>query len=176
MYLGLDLGTSSLKALLIDNNQRILGSASAPLTVERPHHGWSEQDPDSWIEATRIALAELGKTHAVELAKVRGIGLSGHMHGATTIDRDGKVIRPCILWNDTRSYKEAAELDADPIFRRLTGTIVFPGFTETQMDGRQRAGSLRPRRQGSAAEGLPAALAKRRGDFRDVGFSRNVLA
>jgi xylulokinase len=133
MYLGLDLGTSSLKALLIDENQRILGSASAPLTVERPHHGWSEQDPDSWIEATRAALAELGKTHAGELAKVRGIGLSGHMHGATTIDRDGKVIRPCILWNDTRSYKEAAELDADPIFRRLTGNIVFPGFTAPKL-------------------------------------------
>jgi xylulokinase len=66
MYLGLDLGTSSLKALLIDDNQHILGSASAPLTVERPHHGWSEQDPDSWIDATRAALAELGKTHASE--------------------------------------------------------------------------------------------------------------
>jgi xylulokinase len=64
---------------------------------------------------------------------VRGIGLSGHMHGATTIDRDGKVIRPCILWNDTRSYKEAAELDADPIFRRLTGNIVFPGFTAPKL-------------------------------------------
>lgn len=133
MYLGLDLGTSSLKALLIDDNQRILGSASAPLTVERPHHGWSEQDPDSWIAATRAALAELGKTHAAELANVRGIGLSGHMHGATTIDRDGKVIRPCILWNDTRSYHEAAELDADPIFRRLTGNIVFPGFTAPKL-------------------------------------------
>ncbi|MBU2486923.1 MAG: xylulokinase [Alphaproteobacteria bacterium] len=133
MYLGLDLGTSSLKVLLIDDNQRILGSASAPLTVERPHHGWSEQDPDSWIQATRAALAELGKTHAADFAKVRGIGLSGHMHGATTIDRDGKVIRPCILWNDTRSYKEAAELDANPIFRRLTGNIVFPGFTAPKL-------------------------------------------
>jgi xylulokinase len=55
------------------------------------------------------------------------------MHGATTIDRDGKVIRPCILWNDTRSYHEAAELDADPIFRRLTGNIVFPGFTAPKL-------------------------------------------
>ena len=133
MYLGLDLGTSSLKALLIDDNQRILGSASAPLTVERPHHGWSEQDPDSWISATRAALAEFAKTHSAELAQVRGIGLSGHMHGATTIDRNGKVIRPCILWNDTRSYEEAAALDADPQFRRLTGNIVFPGFTAPKL-------------------------------------------
>ena len=73
MYLGLDLGTSSLKALLIDDNQQILGSASAPLTVERLHPGWSEQDPDSWISATRVALAELAKTHAGDLAKVRGL-------------------------------------------------------------------------------------------------------
>ncbi|MBC7284193.1 xylulokinase [Hoeflea sp.] len=133
MYLGLDLGTSSLKALLIDDDQRILGSASAPLTVERLHPGWSEQDPDSWITATRSALAEFAKTHAADLAKVRGIGLSGHMHGATTIDRNGKAIRPCILWNDTRSYKEAAILDADPQFRRLTGNIVFPGFTAPKL-------------------------------------------
>ena len=133
MYLGLDLGTSSLKALLIDDNQRILGSASAPLTVQRLHPGWSEQDPDSWIAATRAALAEFAKTHAAELARVRGIGLSGHMHGATTTDRSGKVIRPCILWNDTRSHKEAAVLDADPQFRRLTGNIVFPGFTAPKL-------------------------------------------
>ncbi|MEM5470162.1 xylulokinase [Hoeflea sp. AS60] len=133
MYLGLDLGTSSLKALLIDSDQRILGSASAPLTVERPHPGWSEQDPDSWIMATRVALAELGQTHAAELGRVRGIGLSGHMHGATTIDGNGKVIRPCILWNDTRSYKEAAALDANAQFRLLTGNIVFPGFTAPKL-------------------------------------------
>ncbi|MEP3436604.1 MAG: xylulokinase [Hoeflea sp.] len=133
MYLGLDLGTSSLKALLIDDNQQILGSASAPLTVERLHPGWSEQDPDSWISATRVALAELAKTHAGDLVKVRGLGLSGHMHGATTIDRDGKVIRPCILWNDTRSYGQAAALDANPQFRRVTGNIVFPGFTAPKL-------------------------------------------
>ncbi|OCW59434.1 xylulokinase [Hoeflea olei] len=133
MYLGLDLGTSSLKALLIDDNQRIVGSASAPLTVERPHPGWSEQDPDSWIAATRAALSDFAKTHAADLARVRGIGLSGHMHGATTIDRDGRVIRPCILWNDTRSFREAAALDADPQFRRLTGNIVFPGFTAPKL-------------------------------------------
>ena len=129
MYLGLDLGTSSLKALLIDDEQRTVGSASAHLSVERPHSGWSEQDPDSWITATQAALSELAKTHSKELAGVRGIGLSGHMHGATMIDHDGTVIRPCILWNDTRSYHEAAELDADPQFRKLTGNIVFPGFT-----------------------------------------------
>ncbi|WP_322988656.1 xylulokinase [Hoeflea sp.] len=133
MYLGLDLGTSSVKALLIDDAQQTVGSASADLTVERPHPGWSEQDPDSWIAATRSAIAKLRQTHASELAGLRGIGLSGHMHGATTVDKAGKVIRPCILWNDTRSHKEAADLDADPKFRLLTGNIVFPGFTAPKL-------------------------------------------
>ncbi|WP_299870092.1 xylulokinase [uncultured Hoeflea sp.] len=133
MYLGLDLGTSSVKALLIDDRQTILGSASADLTVERPHPGWSEQDPDSWIIATRKAIGQLRQSHGVELGRLRGIGLSGHMHGATTIDTAGNVIRPCILWNDTRSHAEAAELDADPRFRRLTGNIVFPGFTAPKL-------------------------------------------
>ncbi|WP_394687920.1 xylulokinase [Hoeflea sp.] len=133
MYLGLDLGTSSVKALLIDDTQVILGSASANLTVERPHPGWSEQGPDSWITATRTAIGLLAKTHGKELSRLRGIGLSGHMHGATAIDRAGKPIRPCILWNDTRSHVEAAALDADPMFRRLTGNIVFPGFTAPKL-------------------------------------------
>jgi xylulokinase len=98
-----------------------------------PASGWSEQDPESWISATRAAIGLLAKTHAAELSKLRGIGLSGHMHGATTIDRAGNPIRPCILWNDTRSHVEAASLDADPMFRRLTGNIVFPGFTAPKL-------------------------------------------
>ncbi|MAY63188.1 MAG: xylulokinase [Rhizobiales bacterium] len=133
MYLGLDLGTSSVKALLIDENQSVVGSASAALGVERPHPGWSEQDPANWIEAVRAALAQLSASQPAEVRAVKGIGLSGHMHGATTIDASGKVIRPCILWNDTRSYKEAAELDGDPRFRELTGNIVFPGFTAPKL-------------------------------------------
>ncbi len=138
MYLGLDLGTSSLKALLIDDGQNVVGSASAAITVERPHPGWSEQDPAAWIKAVRQAVAALARTHAEALMTVRGIGLSGHMHGATTLDADGKVLRPCILWNDTRSHAEAAMLDADPIFRALTGNIVFPGFTAPKLVWIQR--------------------------------------
>lgn len=138
MYLGLDLGTSSIKALLMDGRQKIIGSASAPLTVDRPRAGWSEQDPASWIIAMKAALAMLSRTHAPEFEAVKGIGLSGHMHGATTIDQSGQVIRPCILWNDTRSHVEAAELDADPRFRAATGNIVFPGFTAPKLVWMQR--------------------------------------
>ncbi|OJF96580.1 xylulokinase [Pararhizobium antarcticum] len=133
MYLGLDLGTSGVKALLIDGNQTIVGSGTGSLDVSRPHPGWSEQDPAHWIRATEEAIAALKATHPAELAAVRGIGLSGHMHGATLIDAANQVLRPCILWNDTRSHAEAALLDADPQFRAITGNIVFPGFTAPKL-------------------------------------------
>lgn len=133
MYLGLDLGTSGVKALLIDDHQRIVGSTSAPVSLSRPHPGWSEQDPAEWVSATEAAMAALKAAHPAELAAVRGIGLSGHMHGATLIGADDRVLRPCIMWNDTRSHAEAAELDANPAFRRISGNIVFPGFTAPKL-------------------------------------------
>ncbi|WP_327205741.1 xylulokinase [Rhizobium beringeri] len=133
MYLGLDLGTSGVKAMLIDGDQKIVGSANGSLDVSRPHSGWSEQEPAHWVRATEEAVAGLKAKHPKELAAVKGIGLSGQMHGATLIDATDKVLRPCILWNDTRSYVEAAPLDADPRFRALTGNIVFPGFTAPKL-------------------------------------------
>ena len=133
MYLGLDLGTSGVKAMLIDGDQKIIGAGHGSLDVSRPHSGWSEQAPADWIRATEEAIAELKKSHAKELSAVKGIGLSGQMHGATLLDGSDNVLRPCILWNDTRSFKEAAELDADPRFRAITGNIVFPGFTAPKL-------------------------------------------
>jgi xylulokinase len=131
MYIGLDLGTSGLKGVLIGENQVVLAEATAPLTVSRPHEGWSEQAPSDWISAAEAVLDQLAVTG---LGAVRGIGLSGHMHGATLLDAANQVLRPCILWNDTRSHAEAAALDGNPIFRRLTGNIVFPGFTAPKLD------------------------------------------
>jgi xylulokinase len=135
MYIGLDLGTSGLKGILIDDGQRVLAEATAPLSVSRPHDGWSEQAPADWIAAAESVLDQLA-SHG--LSRVRGIGLSGHMHGATLLDAADQVLRPCILWNDTRSHEEAAELDADPLFRRVTGNIVFPGFTAPKLMWVQR--------------------------------------
>ena len=71
----------------------------------------------------------LKSSNAVELSAVIGIGLSGQMHGVTLLDENDKVLRPCMLWNDTRAHKEAQELDEHPLFRSLTGNIVFPGFS-----------------------------------------------
>ncbi|MDR9806034.1 xylulokinase [Rhizobium hidalgonense] len=133
MYLGLDLGTSGVKAMLIDGDQKIVGSANGSLDVSRPHSGWSEQEPADWVRATEEAVAGLKAKHPKELGAVKGIGLSGQMHGATLIDASDKVLRPSILWNDTRSHVEAAALDADPRFRALTGNIVFPGFTAPKL-------------------------------------------
>ncbi len=134
MYLGIDLGTSGVKAMLIDGDQRVIGSATGKeVATARPHAGWSEQDPADWIRATEEAIAGLRADHPAALAAVRGIGLSGHMHGATLLDAEDKVLRPCIMWNDTRSHREAASLDADPRFRKITGNIVFPGFTAPKL-------------------------------------------
>lgn len=126
MYIGLDLGTSGLKGVLMSETQQVVAEATAPLAVARPHEGWSEQSPADWIAAAEAVLDGLA---AHGLSMVRGIGLSGQMHGATLLDARDEVLRPCILWNDTRAHEEAAELDGDPMFRRLSGNIVFPGFT-----------------------------------------------
>ena len=133
MYLGLDLGTSAVKALLIDGDQRTVAAATGELEVSRPHPGWSEQNPADWIAAAEIAVGTLKAAHPKELAAVRGIGLSGQMHGATLVGAAGEALRPCILWNDTRSHREAAALDGDPRFRAITGNIVFPGFTAPKL-------------------------------------------
>jgi xylulokinase len=133
MYLGIDLGTSGVKVLLIAGSQKIIGSANASLEVQRPHPGWSEQRPADWLTATDAAIMELRRAHPAELSAVSGIGLSGHMHGATLVNASGNVLRPCILWNDTRSFAEASELDHQPLFRELSGNIVFPGFTAPKL-------------------------------------------
>ncbi len=131
MYLGLDLGTSGLKGLIIDDNQEIVAEASAPLKVSRPKTGWSEQAPADWISAAEKVMDTLAAAGA--LSGVTGVGLSGQMHGATLLDRSNEVLRPCILWNDTRSAVEAADMDADPDWREISGNIVFPGFTAPKL-------------------------------------------
>ena len=130
MFIGLDLGTSGLKGVLMTETQEVVAEATAPLSVQRPQEGWSEQSPADWIAAAETVFDRLA---AYGLGQVRGLGLSGQMHGATLLDRADEVLRPCILWNDTRSHAEAAELDGDPMFRRLSGNIVFPGFTAPKL-------------------------------------------
>jgi xylulokinase len=130
-YLGIDIGTSGVKAMLIDRSGRPLGEASAK-SVEpvRPHPGWSEQNPKDWWTATLEAVDKLAQSHPKEMAALRGVGLSGHMHGAVLLDADLEVLRPAILWNDGRSAAECGEMEAAlPSLRTLAGNIAMPGFT-----------------------------------------------
>ncbi|HUG25577.1 xylulokinase [Piscinibacter sp.] len=131
--LGIDLGTSGVKALLLDG-ERVLGTAHAPLSVSRPHPGWSEQEPEDWWAATCACLDALVAEHPTALRAVRAIGLAGHMHGATLVDADGEVLRPCILWDDGRSAPQCALLEAAvPALRAITGNAAMPGFTAPKL-------------------------------------------
>ncbi|MDP9136892.1 MAG: FGGY family carbohydrate kinase, partial [Pseudomonadota bacterium] len=133
-YLGIDVGTSSVKAVLIDERQKLVASAVQPLTVSRPRPGWSEQDPAKWWQATGRAIGALKRKAGKRLAAVEGIGLSGQMHGATLLDASDKPIRPAILWNDGRSAVECAELEArEPRLREIAGNIAMPGFTAPKL-------------------------------------------
>lgn len=130
MYIGVDLGTSGVKAVLCDDAQAILAQAEAPLSVERPHPLWSEQSPKSWWAAVESVISQLGQAAPDALAQVRGIGLSGQMHGATLLDRNDTILRPAILWNDGRSGAECAALErAEPRTPEITGNRAMPGFT-----------------------------------------------
>ncbi|MEO8685216.1 MAG: xylulokinase [Devosia sp.] len=130
-FLGIDIGTSGVKALLIDEAGRALAEATAPAVEPvRPHPGWSEQNPADWWTATLAAIDKLSKSNPEQLKAVRGIGLSGHMHGATLLGKNDEVLRPCILWNDGRAAAECAEMEAAlPTLRQLAGNIAMPGFT-----------------------------------------------
>jgi xylulokinase len=134
MYLGIDLGTSSVKVILVDGDQRLVAQASAPLAVQRPHPTWSEQNPEDWWGATLAALGNLRRGHAKQLREVRGIGLSGQMHGATLLDSAGAVLRPAILWNDGRSVAECRALErAEPALHSITANAAMPGFTAPKL-------------------------------------------
>jgi len=133
VYLGIDLGTSSVKAVIVDENQAVVASASSPLRVDRPAPTWSEQNPEAWWQATVAAVGTLKQEHGKALAAVRGIGLSGQMHGATLLDAADKPLRPAILWNDGRSEAQCAALEQVPEFRKVAGNLVMPGFTAPKL-------------------------------------------
>jgi xylulokinase len=134
MYLGLDFGTSSVKGVLIDAKQKIVVTASAPLKVSRPQPGWSEQNPEDWWKACNIVVKTLGKMKPRAVAAVEGIGLSGQQHGATLLGKDDKVLRPAILWNDARSFRECEDImTREPRAVPLSGNIPLAGYTAPKL-------------------------------------------
>lgn len=131
MFMGIDIGTSSVKVALIDEAGTLLETATADLPISRPEPLWSEQDPSDWWAATNMAVARL------DLDKrrlVQAIGLSGQMHGATVLGTDLSPLRPAILWNDGRSFAQCEQLqESEPDFVRKGGNLVMPGFTAPKL-------------------------------------------
>jgi xylulokinase len=131
MFLGLDIGTSAVKAVLLSAEGKVVAQAGAALTVSRPRALWSEQAPEDWWQASVAAVRQLP---APLRAAVRAVGLSGQMHGATVLDARERPLRPAILWNDGRAFAQCAELEAaEPRARDITGNIAMPGFTAPKL-------------------------------------------
>jgi xylulokinase len=134
MFLGIDLGTSEVKVLLLDEQHRIVATAGERLTLQRPQPLWSEQHPADWWAAMDAALQRLAVQHAAAMAAVQAIGLSGQMHGAVLLNAAGDVLRPAILWNDGRSGDACAALEAAvPGLHAITGNLAMPGFTAPKL-------------------------------------------
>jgi xylulokinase len=134
MYLGIDLGTSGVKLVLLADDHAIAGTADAALEVSRPQPLWSEQAPQAWWQAFERAVMQLRASAPAAWARVRAIGLSGQMHGAVLLDGRQQVLRPAILWNDGRAFAECAELEAaEPRSRAITGNLAMPGFTAPKL-------------------------------------------
>lgn len=132
MYVGIDLGTSGIKVILLNANDQVIDSASAPLTVSRPQPLWSEQEPAHWWAALQQCLDVLSARH--DLSAVKAIGLAGQMHGATLLDSQHQVLRPAILWNDGRSFAECQQLtERLPELSDITGNLAMPGFTAPKL-------------------------------------------
>jgi len=130
LYIGIDLGTSSVKLLLMDEKGAILKTVSREYPLFFPQAGWSEQDPEDWLRETAAGIREL--TADIDKSKVAGIGCCGQMHGLVALNKDDKVIRPAILWNDGRTGEETDYLNTVIGREKLseyTANIAFAGFT-----------------------------------------------
>ena len=129
-YLGLDIGTSAVKAVVVDDNGAIIGDATVALETSHPRPDWKEQNPDDWLAAAETCCRILSEKLGAGLQHVRAVGLSGQMHGAVILDRSKRPIRPAILWNDNRSEAQSRKINAavEDIETRA-GIFAMPGFT-----------------------------------------------
>jgi xylulokinase len=130
MFMGIDVGTSAVKALLMDDTSTIVAEADIALSLSNPHPYWSEQNPVDWWEATLQAIDLIMANNARALSQVRAIGLSGQMHGAVVLGEDDTPLRPAILWNDGRAKAECDDLEsALPGLALRAGVVAMPGMT-----------------------------------------------
>jgi len=133
-YLGIDIGTSAVKALLADAEQNVVAEATQELSISRPKPMWSEQDPEDWWNAVVRAVMNLRQQAPQSFRAIQGVGLSGQMHGAVLLARDGTVLRPAILWNDGRSHEQCVALEQNvPQLGMIAGVPAMPGFTAPKL-------------------------------------------
>lgn len=136
-YLGLDVGTSGTKALVMDAQGKVLATATSPHTLSSPKPGWSEQDPDEWYSATVKASRAALQKAAIDARQVVGIGLSGQMHGLVITDGSGRSLRPSIIWNDQRTADQARQIEETVGGRdrliQLVGNAAMTSFTLTKL-------------------------------------------
>lgn len=132
--LGIDLGTSELKAVLLDESGTVLAHTGVRLAISRPQAGWSEQDPEDWWQACLAGLHQLRQQQPDAYARVCCIGLSGQMHGAVLLDQNDRVLRPAILWDDSRALAQAQWLEREhPDFADITGSLPMAGLTAPKL-------------------------------------------
>jgi xylulokinase len=135
MYLGIDLGTSSVKVVLLNEAQDVVAQSTETLTVSQPRPLWSEQDPAAWWQATCRAVHTLKSQHAAALMAVKAIGLSGQQHGATLLDKNDNIVRPAMLWNDGRAMAQCHSLGSRvPNHAEMIGSVLMPGFTAPKVE------------------------------------------
>ena len=131
-FLGIDVSTTATKALLINEQGDVLATASAEYPFETPQPLWSEQHPDLWWDGAQKSIREVIRQSGIDPAQIGGIGLTGQMHGLVLLDKDGKVLRPSILWNDQRTQSQCDEIHqriGKEKFIQITGNVALTGFT-----------------------------------------------
>jgi xylulokinase len=132
--LGIDLGTSELKAVLLDAHGTVLAHAGTKLRILRAYTGWSEQNPEDWWQACLSALDQLHLSQPDAYSRIACIGLSGQMHGAVLLGDDDRVLYPAILWDDSRAAVQAEQLAHEhPEFADITGSLPMAGLTAPKL-------------------------------------------
>lgn len=132
MYIGIDLGTSGVKVIVLDEKQNIVATEQQAISISRPKPLWSEQNPNEWWQAVDTAMSALNAR--CDMTAIKAIGLTGQMHGAVLLDKNDEILYPAILWNDGRSMVECKTL-AESVneIDRITGNLIMPGFTAPKL-------------------------------------------
>ena len=178
-YLGLDLGTGSLKTVLFDREGLEIAASTVEYPLYQPHNGWSEQDPEDWYQAALTTVKNVMDQSGVAPEAVRGLGISGQMMGAVMLNKNGEVLRRAILWNDGRtseSCEHVRHIVGDDLFMKYSLTPARPGLTAAKI---QWVKENQPMIYSEvapypSAEGLPALPSDRRVCHRGIRRVRHT--